>query len=158
MRISRFTAQALVALIAGFLCGCRETPATTSATTPPAGAPGYVITGTIGELTRPPVPSTVPYTEALISINLTGVPPATQADGTIIPDSILVYVWGMRDRAWTPAASWEKGRRMTMKVIRWEDATADYATRMRIDFTDFNLALLPCFLGEAVEAGATAGG
>jgi len=108
---------------------------------------GVAVTGRIAAITRPPAPASVTYTEAVIGVHLVDVKPAdAEAE---IDDAIIVYCFGMRKHKWTEAAKWNVGKRVTLSLVPWETMPESYHSYTRIDFTDIDLLMLPCYWGQA---------
>jgi len=102
------------------------------------------ITGTLRARGPLPRPGTVPYPEALVALHLGDVEGAGGAD------QVVVYVWGMREHAWTDAARWPAGTRLTLDVQPWEEEEVQrrHATTSRGELDDMELLVLPAYFGE----------
>jgi alginate O-acetyltransferase complex protein AlgJ len=114
----------------------------------PAGArQESVIAGTIAARTTLPRPFSVPYKDCLFAVHLTGV--ATRA-GEPVAGEVIAYLWGMRDNAWTEAAGYRVGQRVTLHVTPWEDREVQqrYGTYNRKELDDPELLMLPAFWAE----------
>ena len=115
-----------------------------SETAAPSSAGARRVTGTLVARGPLPRPGTVPYPDALVALHLTAV---EGADGA---DELVVYVWGMRDHAWTDAARWPVGERLTLDVQPWDDDEIQrrLATTSRGELEDLDLLVLPTYFGE----------
>lgn len=117
--------------------------ATTAAITMPGGVP---VQGSIRQVTRPPQPGTVTYKDCIVEVHLAGI------TGDIPEKEAVVYLLGMRDNKWTPAASLQAGDPVNLHLTDWATASADPAlATMRhepLDDPDLELILLPEFWGE----------
>jgi alginate O-acetyltransferase complex protein AlgJ len=124
---------------------------------PPAAAgkfvapePGQtiVVTGTVESRSAVPRPGTVPYKDQVFAVHLTDV----ERDGTLIPGGqAVVYLRGMRDNAWTPAARLRVGQRVKMKLTNWSDVAARYERMNRSELPDESLQFETPAWGEVVE-------
>ncbi|MGI6496681.1 MAG: alginate O-acetyltransferase AlgX-related protein [Kiritimatiellia bacterium] len=102
------------------------------------------VTGRIADLTRPPVPASVPYEDAVVNVHLVDL----RWDGAApagAPQEVLLYLWGMRKRAWLPIAKARTGTDLTLDLTPWEDVMDDYGSYNRVDFEDFDLLMLPAY-------------
>ncbi|HJT30491.1 MAG TPA: hypothetical protein VJ783_00385 [Pirellulales bacterium] len=106
-----------------------------------------VVRGTIEAAAGVPRPGSVPYREAVMAVHLSGV---EAREGTAPGDEIVVYLFGMRDNRWTPAARYQPGERVTLKLQSWDQVRAKYGSlnRIELDDPDFKLIDLPLFWGE----------
>ena len=113
----------------------------------PEGPAARRITGTLRARGTLPRPGTVPYPEALVALHLDDV----EGSGDI--SAVVVYVWGMREHAWTDAARWPLGTRLTFDVSPWEDAQAQsrLETVSRGELDDLDLLALPAYFGEVAR-------
>lgn len=112
----------------------------------PAATMELIVTGRIQQIGHLPDPARLPYREALLPIHLNTVSGVSQ--GTV-PDEIVVYVWGLRDRKLTPMASWKAGQTVRVKLIPWTQAERQYGqfARAELDDPDFRLIDLPTYWG-----------
>jgi hypothetical protein len=111
------------------------------------------ITGQILQLGRLVNPQSMPYREALLPIHLkvVGWPSGKKASAAKnLPDEIVVYVWGLKDRRPTAAADWRTGQKVDLRVIPWSLAEAKYGRFARIELDDPDMVLLdlPTYWGE----------
>ena len=102
------------------------------------------ISGTLRARGTLPRPGTVPYPAALVALHL------DEVDGAEGSEAVVVYVWGMREHAWTDAARWPEGKRLTLDVRPWddEDVQRRLATTSRGELEDLDLLALPAYYGE----------
>jgi len=129
------------------------TPGKRAAASPeeaPAGA--SVVLGSLAARAEPPRPGSVPYRDALIGLHLRDV--ATRS-GPAAPSEIVVFVFGMRDDAWTDAARLAPGARVSLRLEAWddEDVQRRVGSLNRVELDDLELLALPAFFGEPVAAG-----
>ncbi len=112
-------------------------------------APGEraVVTGRIAALTRPPRPGTVPYKDFIMAVHLQDV---RNAAGGVRGAEAVVFVWGMRDKKWTPSARLKLGRRITLSVRPWRDVVGKYGTVRRGEIQDVDLDV-NSFWGEGIK-------
>ena len=97
-----------------------------------AGRP-IVVRGTIQAITPTPRPQTVPYADHIVAAHLTEID-SDEADLTA--RQALVYLWGMRDRQWTPAARLRPGARITVRLQAWPDVADRYEGFNRTDLDE----------------------
>lgn len=95
-----------------------------------------------------PQPGQVPYRDALLAL-----------EAMVLDDSSseatrgVIYVWGMRDNHWLPAASLRAGQRLSLRLTDWsvvEDRLGRFA-RAELDDPEFELLDVPTYYGEPVE-------
>lgn len=114
---------------------------------PPSRPAGQlVVRGTVEAAAGVPRPGSVPYRDAVMAVHLTVV----EAVAGESPAEIVVYLLGMQDNRWTPAARYKPGDRVTLRLQPWEHARSKYGslTRIELDDPDFKLIDLPLFWGE----------
>ncbi|HEX7449795.1 MAG TPA: hypothetical protein VF306_19705, partial [Pirellulales bacterium] len=119
-----------------------------SASSPSSTAEGQmVVMGTIEAAAGVPRPGSVPYRDAVMAVHLSGV---EAVQGAAPSEEIVVYLLGMRDNRWTPAARYQPGERVTLILQPWDRARAKYGSlnRIELDDPDFKLIDLPLFWGE----------
>ena len=106
-----------------------------------------VVRGRVAAVGVLPAPGTVPYREALLAVHLQADRPVAGAEA---PTSFVVYVWGMRDNRWTPAAQLRAGSEVSLRLTPWREAekTVGRFARAELDDPDFELVDLPTFFGE----------
>ena len=116
----------------------------------PAAPAAVVVQGRIKALTRSPRPGSVPYKDAVVALHLTG---AKALRGGRLPgNSLLIYVWGMKDNKLRPAASYKPGQTITLALQPWERAEGTYGGYNRVDLEDEDVLALPTYWGEAAPA------
>ena len=112
-----------------------------------AAAGEVIVQGTVEAAAGAPRPGSVPYREAITALHLTGV---EASEGAALADQLVVYLFGMRDNRWTPAARYQPGERVTLSLQPWDNVRAKYGSlnRIELDDPDFKLIDLPLFWGE----------
>lgn len=119
----------------------------------PAGA--RVVSGTLVDRAQPPRPGSIPYPDALVALHVRDL----EAEGSAgLPDDALVYVFGMRNDAWTDATRLAPGARVTLRIEPWESEAVQerLGSLNRVELDDVDLLSLPAFFGEPVTQGAKA--
>ena len=107
------------------------------------------VTGTAETVSSVPRPGSVPYKDHILSLHLvdiTGVPEVGAAAA-----QALVYLWSMRDNAWTPAAAIRSGDRITVRLKSWGDVSAQYEKFNRSEIDDPAVQLEEPAWGELVR-------
>jgi hypothetical protein len=105
------------------------------------------VRGTIEASAGVPRPGSVPYRDAVMAVHLAAI---EAVDGEAPAKEIVVYLLGMQDNRWTPAARYQPGEQVTLTLQPWESARSKYGslTRIELDDPDFKLIDLPLFWGE----------
>lgn len=107
---------------------------------------GVEVTGVVSQITRPPRPGAVTYRDCITEIHLTDI------QGDLPHTQAVVYVLGMQDNQWTPAAELPRGQRVRLRLTDWETAQqeAGRATMRHepLDDPHLELILLPEYWGE----------
>jgi alginate O-acetyltransferase complex protein AlgJ len=103
---------------------------------PAAESGDLIVTGTIVDRAKDPVPGQGPYKDALIELELNNV---KAVSGTLKSNDILVYVWGMRDTKLVGGA-FVKGATVTLKLIPWAKA-GSVTSNNQISLENENVAL-----------------
>lgn len=119
-------------------------PTTDAAKAALAGTSTIRIAAVVAQAGHLPDPATLPYREALVPLHLRQV----RTTGTIrLPEEIVVYVWGLRDRKRTPAADLQVGQPVHFNLIPWSQAERDFGrfARAELDDPDFRLIDLPTY-------------
>lgn len=126
------------------------------AAAPPGQAPAgaSVVLGSLAARAEPPRPGSVPYRDALIGLHLRDV--ATRS-GPAAPSEIVVFVFGMRDDAWTDAARLAPGARVSLRLEPWddEDVQRRVGSLNRAELEDFDLLALPAYFAELLAPGGS---
>ncbi len=135
-----FTTAALLG--AGWLLAPVSQAAPKAATPKIVG--GLRVQGRVKASTKPPRPGSVPYKDAVIALHLTGV----KASGGKTSRQIVVFVWGMRNNRWTPAANYRPGQIVTLRLTPWEKAERKYGRYNRFELQDEMTYDLDNFWGE----------
>ncbi len=99
------------------------------------------IQATLGMISRPPKPGSVPYKDCIIAMQLTTIAPGDIKEA-------VAYAWGMRDNAWTPAAGLETGAALTLKLRPWTEAEKDFGSFNRVELDGERFLRLPTFWAE----------
>ena len=111
--------------------------------TVPGGTPVQAV---ILQVTRPPRPGTVTYKDCIVELHL------AEITGDINDSEAVVYMLGMRDNQWTPAAQLNAGQSILLRLTDWTTASQDPAlATMRhepLDDPDMALILLPEYWAE----------
>jgi hypothetical protein len=76
-------------------------------------------------------------------VALSGPPPRANQ-----PFQCLVYLWSMRNYAWTPAAHLRPGDRVRLRLRPWSDVSAEYEKINRSEIDDAALQLEEPVWGE----------
>lgn len=136
---------------AALLGGCwllpdllQAAPKPASAKRPAPKAANVVVQGKVKASTRPPRPRSVPYKDAVIALHLTGV----KASRGKVAREIVVFVWGMRNNRWTPAATYRRGQKISLRLTRWEKAERKYGRYNRFELQDEASIDLETYWGE----------
>lgn len=118
-------------------------PSKTATKTTPKTA--LVVMGKVKAFTRPPRPRSVPYKDAVIALHLTGV---KAQSGRLSSQEIVVFVWGMRNNQWTPAASYRAGQSVKLQLVPWEKMERKYGSYNRFELEGKAVWDLPTYWGE----------
>jgi hypothetical protein len=112
---------------------------------PPGGE--IWIQGTVRAAAGIPRPGTVPYRDAIMSVHLIDV---QGQEGALIPQELIVYLWGLRDDQQTTASGVQPGQRITWRVIPWDQVKGQFErlNRMELDDPDLHLIDLPIYWSE----------
>ncbi|SMP38255.1 SGNH hydrolase-like domain-containing protein, acetyltransferase AlgX [Desulfonatronum zhilinae] len=95
-----------------------------------------------------PRPGSVPYADHILSLHLVDL----EHDGALLADpQAVVYVWGMRDNVWTPAARLRPGDEVAIRLQAWTDVADAYDGINRSELDDFALQLEEPTWGEILE-------
>ncbi len=106
--------------------------------------------GVIQSITPAPRPGTVTYKDHIIAAHLVDL--NDEAGRPIKGGQAVVHLWSMRDGAWTPAARFRAGQRITVRVCAWADVADKYEGINRAELDDSDLAVEdPCWAEEVVE-------
>lgn len=107
-----------------------------------------VVTGTVESRSGVSRPGTVPYKDQVFALHLTDL----ESGGAPIPGGqSVVYLWGMRDNVWTPAARLRVGQRVTLRLRNWSDVASQYERINRSELADEALQFEDPAWGELVE-------
>jgi hypothetical protein len=109
------------------------------------------VSGTVETISPVPRPGTVPYKDHIEALHLVDVV-ATNASGEAASHSqAVVYLWSMRDNAWTSAARLRPGDRVKVHLRAWPGVSAQYEKFNRTELDDPALQLEEPVWGEDVE-------
>ena len=100
------------------------------------------LTASIKDITNPPAPGSVPYTECIIAIHLENVKIPE------LPEEFVVFVWGMRKNKWTEAATFKIGQEVKFRLRPWDSVQADYENYNRKELENEEAWLLDVYWGE----------
>jgi alginate O-acetyltransferase complex protein AlgJ len=105
-----------------------------------------VVTGTVEAISAVPRPGSAPYADHIMTVHLVDLSGPPQRDNQ--PFQCLVYLWSMRDYAWTPAAHLRPGDRVRLRLRPWSDVSAEYEKINRSEIDDAALQLEEPVWGE----------
>jgi len=97
------------------------------------------VTGTIAAVSPVPAPGTVPYKDHVCALHLVDVAAPGADDAR--PQQAVVYLEGMHDNVWTPAASLRVGDTIHLRLRPWSDVASRYESVNRTELEDVNLQL-----------------
>ena len=116
----------------------------------PAPKEEMAFSGVIHSITPAPRPGTVTYKDHIIAAHLVDL--QDEAGKRIAGGQAVVYMWSMRDSAWTPAARFRAGQRITVRVRAWADVADKYEGINRAELDDPDIAVEePCWAEETKE-------
>ena len=99
-----------------------------------------------------PDPTRAPYPDLVMAVHLRGVRRVGEGDASPLPSDMLVYTWGMRDHALTPATAWHAGQTVTLRAVPWAQADEEYGSYNRAEIEDVwearKVARLKAYWGE----------
>jgi alginate O-acetyltransferase complex protein AlgJ len=87
----------------------------------------------VAEISRSPLPGSVPYKDNIITLHLVDMKDLTTAESY---GQALVYGWGMRDNVLTDLARVRAGEQITLKLVDWDSVQADYSSYRRSTLDD----------------------
>jgi alginate O-acetyltransferase complex protein AlgJ len=105
-----------------------------------------VVTGTIESVSSVPRPGTVPYKDHIFAVHLIDIRGPASAKSEEL--QAVVYLWSMRDNAWTAAARLRPGDRVNLRLQSWSDVSAQYEKFNRTELDDAALQLEEPLWGE----------
>jgi hypothetical protein len=120
----------------GFDYTTKNVAAAESSVGGPGGA-ARIVTATVGEVTRPPRPGSVPYKDCLVSIHLKN----AQSEDKSVPSELVVFTWGMRDNRLLDLGAIRPGARVSFRLTPWSEAEAEFGSFNRVEFDDDRLLL-----------------
>ena len=111
---------------------------------PPATAGALVIQGTVKTIVSAPAPGSQPYKDCIIplQIQVTKV-----VSGSLKPQEILVYTWGLRDNRLVNTEL-GIGKTVTVQLTSWDIAEKTYGRYNRIDPVNDDAFMLDAYWGE----------
>lgn len=98
------------------------------------------VTGMVDAISTVPRPGNAPYADHIMTVHLVDLAGPGQ--------QCLVYLWSMRDYAWTPAAHLRVGDRIRVRLRAWADVSAQYEKISRSEIDDPALQLEEPVWGE----------
>jgi hypothetical protein len=104
------------------------------------------VTGTVEAISTVPRPGSAPYADHIMAVHLVDVSGPQRPDNQ--PLECLVYLWSMRNYAWTPAAHLRPGDRIHLRLRVWSDVSAEYEKINRSEIDDATLQLEEPVWGE----------
>ncbi|MGB2615487.1 MAG: hypothetical protein WBE06_12375, partial [Phycisphaerae bacterium] len=114
----------------------------------PAPGPAAVVRATVEAASTVPRPGTVPYKDHILALHLVDL---EDENGPMKDAQAVVYMWSMRDNAWTGAARCRAGDQVTVRLRPWSEMELSLDGINRSELSDPDLALEePCW-GEPVE-------
>ncbi|MFH1733014.1 MAG: hypothetical protein ABIF82_15385 [Planctomycetota bacterium] len=90
----------------------------------PAPKKEMTFSGIVNSITPAPRPGTVTYKDHIIAAHLVDL--QDEAGKRIAGGQAVVYMWSMRDAAWTPAARFRVGQTITVRAHPWDDVADKY--------------------------------
>lgn len=113
----------------------------------PAGGAEMVVSGTVAA--RSPVgrPGMTPYADQVMAVHLVDI---AGPDGPVPGGEAVVYLYGMRDRAWTDAGRLRVGQRVTVRLTNWADVAGKLVRVARSELDDPELLAAETAWGELV--------
>jgi len=106
-----------------------------------------VVDAVVAARSTPPAPRSVPYPDCIIALHATDIQPVGPPT---LPAEAVVFMWGMRDDAWTPAAGIDVGSRVRLGLTPWADVEGEYGSYSRRELEDEDTWLLDVYWGEIV--------
>ncbi|MBJ6801027.1 alginate O-acetyltransferase AlgX-related protein [Geomonas propionica] len=103
---------------------------------------GVQVEGIIEEITRPPRPGSTAYKDAVIAMHLKQV---TSGGKPFPTGQIVVFAWGMRNDALTPATRYRRGERVSLKLRPWAQVEKKYGSYQRSELQNEATMLLDIF-------------
>ncbi|HEX8237980.1 MAG TPA: hypothetical protein VF600_18715 [Abditibacteriaceae bacterium] len=92
------------------------------------------VRGTIRAHSATPQPDTSPYQDMVMTLRLDNLQAVSAAQSRLVPrGDVIVYLWGMRNGALTPAASWKTGQSVTLRLTPWRAVEEEYGGYDRSD-------------------------
>lgn len=107
-----------------------------------------LVAGTVAQVSKVPVPGTVPYKDHIMVLHLTNL---QRPDGSASAAQAVVYAWSMRDNKLTRTAKVKAGDRIRLKLKAWSGFAEKLGSINRSELDDLDLQLeTPCW-GEEAE-------
>jgi alginate O-acetyltransferase complex protein AlgJ len=91
------------------------------------------VRGRIAAMTTPPAPGKTPYDTAVIALHLEQV---VRTDTDAPQPDRLVYLWGMRENAWTDALRWRVGGEVSLVLLPWKEVERFVGRHWRVELED----------------------
>ena len=109
------------------------------------------VSGTVESISPVPGPGTVPYKDHIEALHLVDIAGADSRDAAESHAQAVVYLWSMRDNAWTSAARLRPGDRVKLRLRPWPDVSAQYEKFNRTELEDSALQLEEPVWGQDIE-------
>ncbi len=103
------------------------------------------ITATVASIAAAPNPATAPYKDCVLGAHLTNI---VVKSGKLTDTEIYLFLWGMRDKRLTRAATLKAGDKITVTLTPWQAVEARYGGYNRIELDDDDVLVLPIYWGE----------
>lgn len=101
-----------------------------------------LVRATIAARSDVPSAGTTPYPDMVMTLRLTDL--QAPAAGSRARD-IVLYTWGLRGAARTPAASWKVGQTVTLRLSPWSQVEQEFGSYDRTDLEGDAQAKLPAY-------------
>jgi alginate O-acetyltransferase complex protein AlgJ len=114
----------------------------------PAAGKSVMVEATVGEVSKVPIPGSVPYKDHVMTLHLLDI---KGIDGKLHDKEALVCAMSMKDNVWSKAAGLRPGSRIKLRILCWDDVENRYGGFNRSELDDDDLSLeTPCW-GEKIE-------
>lgn len=106
------------------------------------------VQGVVASASRVPRPGSVPYADHIMAVHLVDL----EEEGMLLDNpQAVVYVWSMRDNAWTSEARLRPGDEIVLRLRAWEDVADRLDGVNRSELDDFTLQMVEPAWGEAMR-------
>ena len=92
------------------------------------------VRGKVRAVSAVPRPGSVPYKDHIMSVRVTDVESADDAEAR--GKDVIVFVWSMRDQVPTAAAKWRAGEVVELQVRPWGEVSGEYEAINRSELDD----------------------